>query len=58
MSRVMRCKPSNDGDRDLPNLKDFIIEGNEEGSDIPRLREMPIEFFIQCAEDKETDVRV
>jgi len=58
MSRVMSCKPSNDRYRDLPNLKDFIVEGDEEGSDIPRLSEMPIEFFIQCAEDKETDVRV
>ena len=58
MSRVMRCKPSNDGYRDLPNLKDFVVEGNEESSDIPCLSEMAIEFFIQCTEDKETDVGV
>lgn len=58
MSRIIRGETSNDGYRNFPNLEDLVVEGDEESSDIPCLREMTVEFLIQCTENEETNVGI
>jgi len=58
MGWIERTQPTNDADGQFSDLKDLIIQCNEQGSKILCLRKMRIKLLIQRDEHTETNFRL
>jgi hypothetical protein len=47
VARIIRGKSADDGYGNLANLKHFIVQGDEESSNVAGLSEMTIEFLVE-----------